>query len=829
MKQESKRDIVKRLRESLTAQQRSVPQLPAQARAKKISVLGSKTDPKHPFDGYMVGADESAEPGKKSIGPDMNNPYEQGWRAGFRHNESNPYPAGSEEAAQWDRGYAEAEAQPNHYDESALSEFAPGPGRDGDDDDNGDNDYNSGNDKINTAANAIVKLLKSKQPVFFQLPDGRLSQIRKISPLNVSPINQDADGNIIGTAAFDIVSKSSGGRNYLDQVAIQPDMYGIVPVLGKKIVMQVADQNLPPHLKRMRDTDGDLTETVSPFSADHREIDQFVKEEFNRDPDDLDEYADLVEGLKSKLAGAVLAGAAAFGGGGIAHAQGDMNHREVVQQIQSGKIQNAEQLLSVIRNAKNIQTVWKMLQFEAKKAGMTEYATNDSNGINKVIKAISNKKTNEGIASGSNPAADWPDFGKVKTYESQLDEAKQRLGEGWSQKYKSSINCSHPKGFSQKAHCAGKKKHNESVEMEMVCESCGMCETHGNVMEIKKGQKDSNGYTRCWPGKHAEGTKKGKNGGPVRNCVPNESVAENWGEPLTGWHVVYARTGNKVHGTPDFDSRESAHKYLMNKMSANHHNYRVAHADQLGTSAPTPLGGYLESKSERNEMDTPAVQAALKNMSDRHKNEKWSKEQLAALGKRLAAQDKNKKGVDETVSTHKGGKITKTPTGIKHQAAPGNYGGYEPELDHLQTLDKSETGRIERSMDIKHKRKKAWQGGIDLDEAVTKEDIITKLNAKLGDYLSNIGQQIKNDPTLQNKLTAKTPGDQVGPPVKTLTTDDGHEIQIHGNEDDGFRVSIKNKQTPSKFDNLDEAVMACEMYCAHRRKQALNADYIDEA
>ena len=101
------------------------------------------------------------------------------------------------------------------------------------------------------------------------------------------------------------------------------------------------------------------------------------------------------------------------------------------------------------------------------------------------------------------------------------------LNEQWSEKYKSSINCSHPKGFSQRAHCAGKKKHNESVEMEMVCEDCGMCETHGNVMEIRKGQKDSNGYTRCWPGKHAEGTKKGKNGGQVRNCVPNESVNED--------------------------------------------------------------------------------------------------------------------------------------------------------------------------------------------------------------------------------------------------------------------------------------------------------------
>ncbi len=36
------------------------------------------------------------------------------------------------------------------------------------------------------------------------------------------------------------------------------------------------------------------------------------------------------------------------------------------------------------------------------------------------------------------------------------------ITEKWSEKYKRSINCSNPKGFSQKAHCAGRKK-NESV------------------------------------------------------------------------------------------------------------------------------------------------------------------------------------------------------------------------------------------------------------------------------------------------------------------------------------------------------------------------------
>jgi len=34
----------------------------------------------------------------------------------------------------------------------------------------------------------------------------------------------------------------------------------------------------------------------------------------------------------------------------------------------------------------------------------------------------------------------------------------EEVNEKWSQKYKSSINCANPKGFSQRAHCAGKKK-----------------------------------------------------------------------------------------------------------------------------------------------------------------------------------------------------------------------------------------------------------------------------------------------------------------------------------------------------------------------------------
>ena len=97
--------------------------------------------------------------------------------------------------------------------------------------------------------------------------------------------------------------------------------------------------------------------------------------------------------------------------------------------------------------------------------------------------------------------------------------ASEFVNEGWSQKYKSSINCSHPKGFSQKAHCAGKKKHNESIETEMVCEMCGMCRTHGDHSRDNLNEK-------CWD-THKQVGMKNKGGRMVPNCVAKESIAED--------------------------------------------------------------------------------------------------------------------------------------------------------------------------------------------------------------------------------------------------------------------------------------------------------------
>src|SRR5210317_49296 len=44
--------------------------------------------------------------------------------------------------------------------------------------------------------------------------------------------------------------------------------------------------------------------------------------------------------------------------------------------------------------------------------------------------------------------------------EMELESLINKIDEEWSDKYKKSIDCNNPNGFSQRAHCQGKKKRN---------------------------------------------------------------------------------------------------------------------------------------------------------------------------------------------------------------------------------------------------------------------------------------------------------------------------------------------------------------------------------
>ena len=45
-----------------------------------------------------------------------------------------------------------------------------------------------------------------------------------------------------------------------------------------------------------------------------------------------------------------------------------------------------------------------------------------------------------------------------RKYINVMKKKTKKMNEGWSEKYKKSIDCNNPKGFSQRAHCQGKKK-----------------------------------------------------------------------------------------------------------------------------------------------------------------------------------------------------------------------------------------------------------------------------------------------------------------------------------------------------------------------------------
>ena len=108
-------------------------------------------------------------------------------------------------------------------------------------------------------------------------------------------------------------------------------------------------------------------------------------------------------------------------------------------------------------------------------------------------------------------------------------------------------------------------------------------------------------------------------------------------------------------------------------------------------------------------------------------------------------------------------------------------------------------------------------GEYDDEEDDVYEDILGDLGKKIGDVLKDVADSLSKDDADLIDKPAEPKGDTIGPAVKTVKTDDGHELKIHGNEDDGFRITIKNKPSKTKFNNLDEAVMAVEMYCARKK------------
>jgi len=120
-------------------------------------------------------------------------------------------------------------------------------------------------------------------------------------------------------------------------------------------------------------------------------------------------------------------------------------------------------------------------------------------------------------AAGKKSAA-----GVYRKFINQMKKKTKQRNEGWSDKYKKSIDCNNPKGFSQKAHCAGRKKRENKMSLKLE-ELVGKVLTEEQFDEAA-GKKDAcyhkvKARYDVWPSAYASGA--------LVKC--RKVGAKNWG------------------------------------------------------------------------------------------------------------------------------------------------------------------------------------------------------------------------------------------------------------------------------------------------------------
>ena len=111
------------------------------------------------------------------------------------------------------------------------------------------------------------------------------------------------------------------------------------------------------------------------------------------------------------------------------------------------------------------------------------------------------------------------------------------IEEEWSEKYKRSINCKNPKGFSQRAHCQGKKK-NEDIdlgEVEIIEEAKKKAYKPNFSKEKEQGlhgwfaRNDGKGWVNCRTGGPC-GRDSADKGGKYPACRPTKAQCKSAGK-----------------------------------------------------------------------------------------------------------------------------------------------------------------------------------------------------------------------------------------------------------------------------------------------------------
>ena len=93
------------------------------------------------------------------------------------------------------------------------------------------------------------------------------------------------------------------------------------------------------------------------------------------------------------------------------------------------------------------------------KASITKIRNSSRSHAHKIQAAVAMEQRAREMGKTSEAAV-------YRKYINTMKKKTKKMNEGWSDKYKKSIDCNNPKGFSQRAHCQGKKKVSEETKYD---------------------------------------------------------------------------------------------------------------------------------------------------------------------------------------------------------------------------------------------------------------------------------------------------------------------------------------------------------------------------
>ena len=181
--------------------------------------------------------------------------------------------------------------------------------------------------------------------------------------------------------------------------------------------------------------------------------------------------------------------------------------------------------------------------------GISENATDEEIDQELLLEEVENNQLNERCWKGYTQKGMKTMFGKrypncVKITKEEIEESEEidLIEEKWSDKYKSSINCKNPKGFSQRAHCQGRKKKNEEIdlgEVEIIEEELDEAKKKGYKPNFSKEKEQGlhgwfarnkgKGWINCRTGGPC-GRSSSDSGGKYPACRPTKAQCKSAGK-----------------------------------------------------------------------------------------------------------------------------------------------------------------------------------------------------------------------------------------------------------------------------------------------------------